>query len=569
MKILQVIISFLRQSPAVINSDLEKKIVELFFPESSATLDVGPSSSSPFAKELAELFVSGEACDKQFLTRAEVFDGFVTMATAYARRTPLIQTLGNSFFRQIMIIFFGLKTPLSDSLEAKDKRILGLCSAIAAKTESEQLEHQMSPVCCPDDENPPLLRSKTTTPETMLQSMGQALLEWDKDTEEFFHSIFTDLFDFIAPGAVSVSKRELEDIADAAGERCEEACELLLKYQPLWMLHGNDSLSRVAVRSIFTQLSSRILCQQDWFSVPVNAYIRRKLRPVIHAVESKKVYEEGKQYVILVSFSRGTTTPTRCRLLKRLDVQKFRIEFTNLNTGALQTGHVSKLYEVDDPELAGFLDDDDDDDWPETPPNQLARPILKHMWAHLDWSDAAYERDIQFALRSIAADFPRFLLGNKVPEPVIGNYWVKFKGPGKLRMDFDLLDYGISFAPFCTRDFLPSLSAEDHKRLMETAAMRESFRCFFLHLAVELGVHPVALQVTPHDLIAAVSTPLPPPSLPPPFCLQHVCRQRCAVLSQTIAERTAADEDTELQLFGESVNSVLERGCNRYLQSIA
>jgi hypothetical protein len=515
MKILQVLTSFLRQSPAVINYDLEKLIVKLFFPESSATLDVGPSSSSPFAKELAELFLSGEACDKQFLTRAEVFDGFVTMATAYARRTPLIQTLGNSFFRQFMIVIFGLKTPLSDSLQAKDKKMLGLSSAIALHTESEQLEHQMSPVCCPDDENPPLLRSKTTTPETMLQSMGQALLVWDKDTEEFFYSIFTDLFDFIAPGAVSVSKRELEDIVDAAGERCEEAGELLLKYQPLWMLLGNDSLSRVAVRSIFTQLSSRILCQQDWFSVPVNAYIRRKLRPVNHAVESKKVYEEGKQYVYLVALSRSVI-PVRCRLLKRLDVQKFLVEFTNLNTGALQTGRVSKLYEVDDPELADFSDDDDDDDddWPETPPKQLARPILKHMWAHLDWSDAAYERDIQLALRSIAADFPRFRLGNKVPEPVIGNYWVKFKGPGKLRMDFDLLDYGITFAPFCTREFLPSLSAEDHKRLMETAAMRESFRCFFLHLAVELGVHPVALQVTARDFIAAVSPPLP---LPPPL----------------------------------------------------
>ena len=62
-------------------------------------------------------------------------------------------------------------------------------------------------------------------------------------------------------------------------------------------------------------------------------------------------------------------------------------------------------------------------------------------------------------------------------------------------MDFDNFDYGISFAPFCTPEFLPSLPAEEHARLMNTAAMRESFRCFFLHLAVELGVHPVALQV--------------------------------------------------------------------------
>jgi hypothetical protein len=77
----------------------------------------------------------------------------------------------------------------------------------------------------------------------------------------------------------------------------------------------------------------------------------------------------------------------------------------------------------------------------------------------------------------------------------------------KHRIEFDEIDYGIDCAPFCTPAMLPSLSADDHKRLMDTAAMRERFRCFFLHLAVELGVHPVALQViAPHIIATCIPT---------------------------------------------------------------
>jgi hypothetical protein len=145
-------------------------------------------------------------------------------------------------------------------------------------------------------------------------------------------------------------------------------------------------------------------------------------------------------------------------------------------------------------------------------------------WAHVDWSDEAYARDAPFVLRAVAADFPRFELGAKLPASASyphKRYWpIDFYYSGtrkiKYRIDLDQIDYGISFEPFCSPEFLPSLSAEDHKRLMDTAAMRESFRCFFLHLAVELGVHPVALQVAVVcDLIAAAGVALTLlPSLP-------------------------------------------------------
>ena len=130
--------------------------------------------------------------------------------------------------------------------------------------------------------------------------------------------------------------------------------------------------------------------------------------------------------------------------------------------------------------------------------------------AYSERSDQAYARDMQFALRAICADFPRFQLGEKVPNCRKSDYWVTFnRGSKLLRMDFDNFDYGIKFEPFCSPEFLTSLSADDHKMLMDTAAMRENFRCFFLHLAVELGVHPVALQVTVVcDLVAAAGVVL-------------------------------------------------------------
>ena len=180
-----------------------------------------------------------------------------------------------------------------------------------------------------------------------------------------------------------------------------------------------------------------------------------------------------------------------------------------------------------------------------------------------------HPRDTSFALRAIAQDFTGFQLGQKVPAmphkqflPIDFHYSRgPRKGEIKYRVPLDLIDYGMSFEPFCMPEFLPSLSEEEHTKLMDTAAMRESFRCFFLHLAVELGVHPVALQVVPRRPSAA---PVFCPSLLPlPFSsflfLQFVCRERCRVLSQIIAERTAADLESDLQFFSEAVDSVLVR----------
>jgi hypothetical protein len=203
----------------------------------------------------------------------------------------------------------------------------------------------------------------------------------------------------------------------------------------------------------------------------------------------------------------------RCRLLKRLENKQFLVEVRTARRENVRI-KVPRLFEVAPSES----DDDFHDDFDYAPQRSIARPVPKHLFAHLNWSDEAYAADMQFALRAIAADFPLFQLGDKIPEPTQGDYVVSFK-KAMLRMDFDCFDYGISFEPFCTQAFLPSLSAEQHARLMDTAAMRETFRCFFLHLAVELGVHPVALQVILHEAMLRCSPLIV--SSPPLLVLKH------------------------------------------------
>ena len=215
----QAFLLFSRMHPSLISPQLQLKINELFFPKSE-TLDIGPSSNSPFAKELAQLFVHGAACDKQCLSKADVLEGFVTMATGYARRTSSIQTVGNSYFRLALFQFFQ---PASMKPSFKDEEIMSqrINVALELKLHEEDIS-DLSPVGASDDENPPLLRSQTTTPITMMESLGQHLLIWDHETRQLFDVIVAELFGCPAPGAAAVSKRDLEALVHAAGDGSDQ-----------------------------------------------------------------------------------------------------------------------------------------------------------------------------------------------------------------------------------------------------------------------------------------------------------------------------------------------------------
>jgi hypothetical protein len=354
----QAFLLFSRMHPSLISPQLQLKINELFFPKSE-TLDIGPSSNSPFAKELAQLFVHGAACDKQCLSKADVLEGFVTMATGYARRTSSIQTVGNSFFR---LVLFEIFQPASMKPSFKDAEIMSqrIKVALELKLHEEDIS-DLSPVGASDDENPPLLRSQTTTPITMMESLGQHLLIWDHETRQLFDVIVAELFGCPAPGAAAVSKRDLEALVHAAGDGSDQARQILETYAPLWVLHPDDCLTRDSVRLIFEKMCTLLLSRQDFFCAPVRAYIRRKLQPVIRAVESIKVYEEGKEYMVYIVTPSGETLKVRCRLLKRLDVQRFRVvvKFAGQNIQLI----APMLMELGPDEFT----DEDSDDWDDAP----------------------------------------------------------------------------------------------------------------------------------------------------------------------------------------------------------
>ena len=68
---------------------------------------------------------------------------------------------------------------------------------------------------------------------------------------------------------------------------------------------------------------------------------------------------------------------------------------------------------------------------------------------------------------------------------------------------------------------------------IEQALARETNRCFWLHMGVSLGVHPVAMQA--------------------------YCRERCTALSAKIDDLDARDAFEDCQFFSEPIRSVLRR----------
>ena len=528
-------------SPQVIDPAIARDIKKLFFPDQAYHVDVSPSSPLPYAKELAELF-STENPMRPHLSFDDVSTGFHALATSHIRMSPSNQKLGNAVFRKALCRIFAIGLADNDVPQAIARIVAGdsdfLKDGQKGWSEASVQDDVLSsgtPVGS-SDEPQPLLRSKTTTSKTVSAFRGQGLLEWDDDTQALYQHIFSDIFDFVQPGASSFSVNELHAIASSGTpERSFAAKKLIERYQGFTNACSDDIVTRAYVKSILEVLSNDVCISDcEGFRVAFNAYIRRKIIKAEKVMSAMKVYQVGGKYLCRNPDRDAPDLYMRCEFVRRADKGAFVVS---------SKGKEFTVTDLQEPESDDEMMDED----PVKGINDIASSFVNNSnkrstgtgdsdavpyvdpWAHVDWSDEAYARDTPFVLRAIAADFPHFELGDKKPSsewtPHKRSWPVSFfhrsgpnKGDTKYEVPFDAVDYGISFEPFCTREFLPSLSAEDHKRLMETAAMRESFRCFFLHLAVELGVHPVALQVTARDFIAAASPPLPPPPPPsPPF----------------------------------------------------
>ena len=79
------------------------------------------------------------------------------------------------------------------------------------------------------------------------------------------------------------------------------------------------------------------------------------------------------------------------------------------------------------------------------------------------------------------------------------NFWFVIENN---RVDFDFIqyDYGVKFIQADPQNnFLPLDSIDDnifdHRRLEKSACIQETNRCFFLHLGVAIGLHPMAFEI--------------------------------------------------------------------------
>jgi hypothetical protein len=431
------------------------------------------------------------------------------------------------------------------------------------------------------DEAQPLLRTMTSTPTTVSAFRNQGLLDWDEDTKAVIQHLFWNLFDFVGgPAADSLSRTELDAIASSDDAARSSVAKAFLTQYEGFLQPCEEVVTRVYVHRILDVLSNQVcLSDCDGFRIAFNAHTMRKIARAKKVIASMKMYQPGAKLIICNPDRDSPEQYLRCTFVRKNDRGAFVVD----SKGREIT--VDRVQEPDSDDehveadasaaeaAARALQSNNDvacgTDNNNINQSSAAAPYVDP-WAHVDWSDEAYARDAPSVLRAIAADFPGFQLGAKLPASEFypyKKYWpisLYHRGRASERkikheIELDEIDYGINFAPFCTPEMLPSLSADDHKRLMDTAAMRESFRCFFLHLAVELGVHPVALQVMAPDIIATCTQLLLTPLSFSSLSLQHVCRERCAALSQLIAERTAADEESDVQFFNEAVDSVLRR----------
>lgn len=79
------------------------------------------------------------------------------------------------------------------------------------------------------------------------------------------------------------------------------------------------------------------------------------------------------------------------------------------------------------------------------------------------------------------------------------NFWYIIEGN---RVDFDFIqyDYGVKFIQADPQNnFLPLDTIDNdmfnHDRLENSACIQETNRCFFLHLGVGIGLHPIAFEI--------------------------------------------------------------------------
>ena len=158
-------------------------------------------------------------------------------------------------------------------------------------------------------------------------------------------------------------------------------------------------------------------------------------------------------------------------------------------------------------------------------------------YGHLPTDWTTYDRDMKEILACVASQCREF----KMPPSMLPStgkqtpFIVRQEGCDS-ELHFVQIDHGMSFKPFFPGEMCAT-DAQKRERLLQTSALCEPLRCFFIHLGVALGLHPIALQAQ--------------------FCTHSAILLAC--IEHALSQKTSEDDQRfdELKLREGSLRSVL------------
>jgi len=304
-----------------------------------------------------------------------------------------------------------------------------------------------------------------------------------------------------------VSVRRLRALA-ASG--CATAGAWLAKFLPFLQVFGfvsqrgeDTDITMAMFIERFKQASYNLCQLSPFFMDPVDAYLERKLRharkkicPVAVAAPQKtiKIFKGGEYYVMM---KEGHS----CRFcLFRLlafwhdgHTNYAKVEFLNEDGSPSKTMGPTNICVITVSSFGYFIPKEE---YLENPPTTVGAIDSSFADTRDDYSSEAYNKDTVEVLSCLAASFAEFKLHGRVPLRAHSeqDYTVRNALNGK-SLQFAEIDLGMSFKPFFSEDLFPSWGSDKRARLMQSAALEEPNRCFFIHLGLALDLHPFALQV--------------------------------------------------------------------------
>lgn len=281
----------------------------------------------------------------------------------------------------------------------------------------------------------------------------------------------------------------------------------------LFTAAGEDAQVSLAAMVERIKLASDVLCWEGLFQQPIYAYLKRKLRgatlklqgvasmPSPPASSVKRfTLREGEIYYL----SLGETNENEDGLIyfpvrltrftqpyAAMQCMQLEVEFLDANGSVCDVKililNIKALYmnmfvpkaEFEANPLGAVM-------------FSLRAPLLSDHSDAIPTDFSSYASDMRLILSHVASLCAHFRVHpNALPDPIKQSPFSVSKGGTTLR--FTHIDHGASFKPF----FSPKTagcSAEQLSSLLDTPALRETNRCFFIHLGVALGVHPLAMQ---------------------------------------------------------------------------